>query len=61
MYKHLIVILIAILSFTSGFAQKEKETTPNGWHMMDKDSTGYYGVSADKAYNFIKSKKLKLI
>ena len=59
MYKHLIVILIATLSFTSSFAQKEKETTPNGWHMMDKEANGYYGVSADKAYSFLKSKNLK--
>ena len=57
MHKFLIVFLITTLSFTVSHAQKE--TTPNGWHLMDKDSTGYYGVSADKAYNFIKSKKLK--
>jgi cell wall-associated protease len=57
MYKSLIVTLITTLSFTLAIAQKE--TTPNGWHLMDKDSTGYYGVSANKAYNFIKSKKLK--
>ncbi len=57
MYKFLIVFLLTTLSFTVTIAQKE--TTPNGWHMMDKDSTGFYGVSANKAYSFLKSKKLK--
>jgi subtilisin family serine protease len=39
------------------FAQKED--LPKGWHMMDKEKSGYYGISADKAYEFLKSKKLK--
>src|SRR5882757_1990773 len=58
MYKVLIVFLISTLSFITSTAQKET-TTPNGWHFMDKETSGYYGVSADKAYDFIKSKKLK--
>ncbi len=32
---------------------------PKGWHMMDKASSGIYGISVDKAYDFLKSKKLK--
>ncbi|GAB2820270.1 S8 family peptidase [Ferruginibacter profundus] len=57
MHKFLIVFVISTLSFSISHAQKE--TTPNGWHLMDKDSTGYYGVSAGKAYSFLKSKNLK--
>ena len=57
MYKSLIVFLISGFIFTE--TQAQKETTPNGWHMMDKETNGYYGVSADKAYNFLKTKKLK--
>ncbi|MGG9964543.1 S8 family peptidase [Ferruginibacter sp. SUN106] len=57
MHKFLIVFVIGTLSFSISKAQKE--STPNGWHLMDKDSTGYYGVSANKAYSFIKSKNLK--
>lgn len=34
------------------------QEVPKGWHMLDKTS-GYYGISADKAYRFLKSKKLK--
>ncbi len=35
------------------------QDVPKGWHMMDKASSGYYGISIDKAYDFVKSKKLK--
>lgn len=51
------VLIGTILLASSVNAQKE--TTPNGWHMMDKETDGYYGVSAAKAYDFIKSKNLK--
>ena len=57
MTKSLIVFLISTFIFIDSRAQKE--TTPNGWHMMDKETNGYYGVSADKAYSFLKSKNLK--
>ena len=32
---------------------------PKGWHMLDKTANGYYGISTDKAYQFVKTKKLK--
>ena len=49
---------IALLAISiSSFAQKED--VPKGWHMMDKATTGYYGISADKAYDFLKTKNLK--
>ncbi|HMC98680.1 MAG TPA: S8 family serine peptidase, partial [Ferruginibacter sp.] len=35
-----------------------QNSVPKSWHMMDP-STGHYGVSADKAYKFLKSKGLK--
>lgn len=37
----------------SSFAQKE---APNGWHLMDPKTSGYYGISLDKAYQFLKDK-----
>jgi len=53
-------LLAALLMIgTTGFAQKTKEDVPNNWHQLDKDSTGYYGISLDKAYGFLKTKKLK--
>lgn len=39
------------------FAQKNE--TPKGWHLLDLKDNGYYGISVDKAYQFIKSKKLQ--
>lgn len=41
---------------SSLFAQND---VPKGWHMLDQGSSGYYGLSVDKAYEFVKSKKLK--
>src|SRR5436189_2999891 len=57
MHRFLTVFLVLTHSFFNSHAQKE--TTPNGWHMMDKETDGFYGVSADKAYSFLKSKNLK--
>jgi len=51
-------IFIALLfAGISCFAQTS--TIPNSWHMMDKEADGYSGVSANKAYAFLKSKNLK--
>ena len=51
-------IFIALLfAGLSSFAQTS--VIPNSWHMMDKESDGYEGISADKAYQFLKSKNLK--
>jgi cell wall-associated protease len=43
------------------FAQGNSVKTelPKGWHLMDKDQDGFYGVSVNKAYEFARSKKLK--
>lgn len=32
---------------------------PKGWHTMDHEKDGYYGISLNKAYDFLQSKKLK--
>src|SRR5690242_810214 len=29
---------------------------PNNWYQLDRASTGYYGISLDKAYDFVKGK-----
>ncbi|MBL7731158.1 MAG: S8 family peptidase [Chitinophagaceae bacterium] len=55
--KRMALLLTAgLFSFTL-FAQKDE--VPKGWHMLDKSTTGYYGLSVDKAYSFVKAKKLK--
>ncbi|MFT3823773.1 MAG: S8 family peptidase [Chitinophagaceae bacterium] len=44
-------------------AQQDKSPNssdvPKGWHLLDKTKDGYYGISINKAYEFIKSKNLK--
>ncbi len=51
--------LVAILGLASSLLFAQKEDAPKGWHMLDKTESGYYGVSVDKAYKFVKTKKLK--
>lgn len=55
--KRTTILAICGLISSSLFAQKDE--IPKGWHMLDKASTGYYGISVDKAYSFVKAKKLK--
>ena len=57
--------LVALgLFIGSTYAQQEKRNTktgdvPKGWHLLDKSKDGYYGISLEKAYSFVKSKDLK--
>ncbi|HEX2627521.1 MAG TPA: peptidase S8, partial [Chitinophagaceae bacterium] len=48
------LLAVSGIMTTALFAQE----VPKGWHMLDK-SSGFYGVSVDKAYNFLQGKKLK--
>jgi subtilisin family serine protease len=57
LFKRTCLILSGIL-FSLALSAQNSEV-PKGWHMMDKTSSGYYGISSDKAYQFVKSKKLK--
>lgn len=58
-FKRTLLILTCAALTPVVFAQTSvKEEIPKGWHLMDKGLTGYYGISVDKAYDFIKSKKL---
>jgi subtilisin family serine protease len=53
--KRTYLLTIAGLLTTALVAQE----VPKGWHMLDKTASGYYGISVDKAYSFLKSKKIK--
>lgn len=53
------LILCSVIFATSVVAQTSKKEAPKGWHLMDKEKSGFYGVSIDKAYDFAKSKNLK--
>lgn len=61
------MVLTAMLpAFT--FAQSDNSTgkdsvkvAPNNWYQLDRQTTGYYGISLDKAYDFLKGKTSKTI
>jgi subtilisin family serine protease len=58
-FKRTLILIAGAVMSPVLFAQTSaKDEIPKGWHLMDKTSTGYYGISMDKAYDFIKSKKL---
>lgn len=46
-------------AFVLSQAVSAQNSTPNGWHLMDKSANGYYGISLDKAYEFLKAKNKK--
>ena len=58
--------LLASLPFHS-FAQADsasadtKKVAPNDWHELDRATTGYYGISLNKAYDFLKGRKSKTV
>ncbi|HEY4966119.1 MAG TPA: peptidase S8, partial [Puia sp.] len=56
----LFAIVLLSLS-TSSFAQGTYSKTElvKGWHLMDKEKDGVYGISLDKAYDFLRLKNLK--
>jgi subtilisin family serine protease len=57
------LVLLASLPFTT-FAQTDsiqKKVAPNNWYQLDKAETGFYGISLDKAYDFLKNKKSKTV
>ena len=55
----LFVVLFACIALTATAQTAAKDEVPKGWHMLDKQSSGFYGISVDKAYEFVKSKGLK--
>jgi cell wall-associated protease len=56
----LYVFLIGFLPLTM-LAQgtSVKKELPKGWHLLDHEQDGYYGISLNKAYEWVRLKKLK--
>ncbi|MEJ7589112.1 MAG: S8 family peptidase [Ferruginibacter sp.] len=58
--KKLFLVLSATFYFVGAVsAQNSKTTLPKDWYLQDKDSSGIYGISLDRAYTFVQQKKLK--
>lgn len=47
------------LAITAWTQTSIKEDIPKGWHLLGKETDGYYGINMAKAYEFVKSKNLK--
>jgi subtilisin family serine protease len=56
-----LAISITVISIASGAQTSSLKTVPNGWHLKDQKSNGFYGISMDKAYDFVKNKKSKTV
>ena len=57
-----VIMLVLALFATTIFAQNSvKQTLPNGWHLQDRATAGAWGISLDKAYEFVKGKKSKTV
>ncbi len=39
----------------------ENKVAPHNWHLLDRGETGYYGISLNKAYDFLKGRKSKTV
>src|SRR5215203_2303057 len=61
--KQSVLPLVAAVLFSTGLAAQTaaKENVPKDWHLKDKQKDGLYGISLDKAYDFVKNKKSKTI
>src|SRR5258706_9906776 len=54
------LLMIAVPFFlTTLTVQAQKEDVPRGWHLLDQQTDGYYGIGLKKAYDFIEKEKLK--
>jgi subtilisin family serine protease len=59
MKHYFLLITLILLIGTSSYSQNLKSEYAKNWHIQNQDSTGVYGISLDKAYSFINSKKIK--
>lgn len=58
------LLSLLLISFQLTWGQTSNETPvkkelPKGWHLMDAQDSGYYGISLDKAYAFLKKSNFK--
>lgn len=60
--KGFVTMIVLALLTTTGFAQNSiKQPLPHGWHLQDPSAAGAWGISLDKAYEFVKGKKSKTV
>jgi cell wall-associated protease len=55
-----ILVAVAAITLSSGslFAQTSvKDDQLKGWHLKDKNNDGFYGISLEQAFEFLKNRK----
>ncbi|HRP56626.1 S8 family peptidase [Agriterribacter sp.] len=58
MKKTLVLAFVGLMLYQSGLAQTAVKDIPKGWHMLDRQKDGYYGIDVEKAYGeLLKDKK----
>jgi subtilisin family serine protease len=55
--RSVLAVSVSMISIASMAQTNSLKTVPNGWHLKDQQTSGYYGISLDKAYDFVKGKK----
>jgi subtilisin family serine protease len=55
------LVAVALVSGSVAAQTSAKESLPKDWHVKDKQKDGIYGISLDKAYEFVKNKKSKTV
>jgi len=59
MKKLILYLVVVLFSGATAFSQNAKGVLPKNWYLQDQEATGIYGISLDKAYDFVKTKKIK--
>jgi subtilisin family serine protease len=49
--------VLATVVLGLGLSAAAQQQAPNGWHLKDRQKDGLYGISLDKAYEFVKGRK----
>lgn len=55
------VLFLTMSSLAFGQGTSKQEESPKNWHQLDLSTTGYYGISLDRAYDFVKDKKSRQV
>ncbi|MDB5117783.1 MAG: hypothetical protein JWQ79_3275 [Mucilaginibacter sp.] len=53
--------LLSSLHLSAQTAPAEQPALPKNWHILDLKADGYYGISLNNAYQFVKGKKSKTV
>ncbi len=54
-----LILLVTGMPLLYSQGTSSKKELPKGWHLMDKNADGFYGISLDSAYWFVHAKKIK--